>query len=93
MGTEWISFICLLLAIPCWIAVTIHVNLSFFVAAFAIESELSQLKYRDQQKLIVPRPMHLRICRSGYYRACSSIEAHTRRRLYVLRYRGPADQG
>jgi len=41
IGTEWISFICLLLAIPCWIAVTIRANLSFFVAAFALESELS----------------------------------------------------
>lgn len=38
IGTEWISFICLLFAIPCWIAVTIRANLSFFVAAFALEN-------------------------------------------------------
>lgn len=34
--------------------------------------------------------MHLRICRPSDYRACSSIQRHTRRRLYVLRYRSPA---
>jgi len=38
IGTEWIAFICLLLAIPCWIAVTIPAKLSFFVAAFAFEN-------------------------------------------------------
>ncbi|KAF8499074.1 MFS general substrate transporter [Russula emetica] len=38
MGPEWVSFICLLLAIPCWIAVTICANLSFFVASFALEN-------------------------------------------------------
>jgi len=38
MGTEWVTFICLLLAIPCWIAVTVHAKLSFFVAAFTFEN-------------------------------------------------------
>jgi hypothetical protein len=37
-GTEWVTFICLLLAIPCWIAVVIPSTLSFFVVAFAFES-------------------------------------------------------
>ncbi|KAI0307480.1 MFS general substrate transporter [Multifurca ochricompacta] len=37
-GTEWATFVCLLLAIPCWIAVTIPANLSFFVIAFAFEN-------------------------------------------------------
>ncbi|KAI0005376.1 major facilitator superfamily domain-containing protein [Russula compacta] len=38
VGTEWVSFICLLLAVPCWIAVTSRSNLSFFVTAFAFEN-------------------------------------------------------
>ncbi|KAI9513136.1 MFS general substrate transporter [Russula earlei] len=38
IGVEWVSFLCLLLAIPCWIAVTIRGNLSLFVAAFAFEN-------------------------------------------------------
>ena len=42
MGTEWVSFICLLLAIPSWIVVTVRAKLSFFVIAFAFESELSR---------------------------------------------------
>ena len=42
MGAEWVTFICLLLAIPCWIAVTIRSKLSFFVTAFAFESKLSR---------------------------------------------------
>lgn len=38
IGAEWTSLICLLLAIPCWIAVAIPAKLSFFVAAFAFEN-------------------------------------------------------
>ncbi|KAH9994418.1 major facilitator superfamily domain-containing protein [Russula vinacea] len=38
MGAEWVTFICLLLAIPCWIAVTVRSKLSFFVTAFAFEN-------------------------------------------------------
>jgi hypothetical protein len=42
MGTEWVSLICLLLAVPCWIAVTIRANLAIFIIAFAFESRLSR---------------------------------------------------
>jgi len=38
IGTEWVTFICLLLSVPAWIAVTIRANLAIFVAAFAFEN-------------------------------------------------------
>ncbi|KAI0296710.1 major facilitator superfamily domain-containing protein [Russula brevipes] len=38
IGTEWVSFLCLILAVPWWIAVTTCAKLPFFVAAFAFEN-------------------------------------------------------
>ncbi|KAI0252708.1 MFS general substrate transporter [Lactifluus subvellereus] len=38
VGTEWVTFICLLLSIPCWIAVIIPSKLPLFVIAFALEN-------------------------------------------------------
>ncbi|KAI0271635.1 MFS general substrate transporter [Gloeopeniophorella convolvens] len=37
-GTEWVTFICLLLAVPCWIAVIIPSTLPSFIVAFAFEN-------------------------------------------------------
>jgi MFS transporter, DHA1 family, solute carrier family 18 (vesicular amine transporter), member 1/2 len=41
VGTEWVTFFCLLLAIPCWVAVVLPSKLSFFVIAFAFESKFN----------------------------------------------------
>ena len=41
-GTEWVTFLCLLLAVPWWVVMTLQSSLPLFLVAFVIESTFRQ---------------------------------------------------
>ncbi|KAH9964561.1 major facilitator superfamily domain-containing protein [Russula dissimulans] len=84
IGPEWVSFICLLAAIPCWIAVTVRTKLSLFVVAFALESRPSPVQWCDQ---LTDQPLvSLDLCTSAFVAPVTTELALVSRRIPGVGY-------